>query len=209
MDGETKATEAVQLYLKAVPCLPRPDLETNKMTDADQTRSDLHELGFYVQRNVRYHMRRGAFFLRWGRFTAFVGVIFGSAAVTSLIAGSNAYLTGVAALLVTFASAVDLVVGTGQRAWLHNDLRKRYLDIEAEILAGEPDLQAATIRAYWSRIRRIEADEPPTLPALEILARNDVIRSMYPKDEAAKHVSKLNWLKRTTAQWVDWDTSNA
>lgn len=170
---------------------------------------EIHKLEFYVQRNVRYHMRRGAFFLRWGRFTAFVGVIFGSATVTSLIAGTSPFMTGGAALLVTLASSIDLVVGTGQRAWLHNDIRKRYLDIEAELLASGSEVKPETLRAMKSKIRRIEADEPPTLPALELLARDDVIRSMYPKEEAAKHVSKLGWFKRTTAQWFDWDTSSA
>lgn len=183
--------------------------ESLEMNDADKLHTDLHELGFYAQRNVRYHMRRGAFFLRWSRFTAFVGVISGSAAVTSLIAGTGPYVTGAAALIVTLASAVDLVVGTGQRAWLHNDLRKRYLDIEADMLANEPNIDASGIREIRAKIRRIEADEPPTLPALEILARNDVIRAMYPKDVAEKHLSKLGWFKRTTAQWFDWDTSNA
>jgi hypothetical protein len=182
--------------------------ETHKMNDADAS-TELYNLGFYVQRNIRYHMRRGAFFLRWGRFTAFVGVIFGSAAVTSLVAGSNSYIVGSAALIVTFSSAVDLVVGTGQRAWLHNDLRKRYLDIEAEMLAEDQQTQESKIRQYKSRIRRIEADEPPTLPALELLARDDVIRSLYPKDQADQYLSKLGWIKRTTAQWFDWDTSKA
>ena len=179
------------------------------MADADDLKTELHELSFYVQRNIRYHMRRGAFFLRWGRFTAFIGIIFGSAAITSLLAGASTYVTGAAALLVTISSAVDLVVGTGQRAWLHNDLRKRYLDIEAEMLADDPESQALRLREYRSRIRRIEADEPPTLPALEILARNDVIRALYPKEEADQHVSQIGWFKRTTAQWFDWDTSNA
>lgn len=176
------------------------------MTDNDIA-TEIHELEFYVQRNVRYHMRRGAFFLRWSRFTAFVGVVFGSATVTSLITSSSAVIVGGSALLVTLASAVDLVVGTGQRAWLHNDLRKRYLDIESELLGATPD--AKTLREMKSKIRRIEADEPPTLPALELLARDDVIRSMYPKEQADQYVSKLHWFKRTTAQWFDWDTSNA
>lgn len=171
--------------------------------------TEIHELEFYVQRNVRYHMRRGAFFLRWGRFTAFIGVVFGSATVTSLIAGSSPVLVGASALLVTVASSVDLVVGTGQRAWLHNDLRKRYLDIEAELLAEGQEISPVRLREFKSRIRRIEADEPPTLPALELLARDDVIRSLYPKEEADQYVSKLSWIKRATAQWFDWDTSNA
>lgn len=178
------------------------------MSEADIA-TEIHELEFYVQRNVRYHMRRGAFFLRWGRFTAFVGVVFGSAAVTSLLTGSSPALTGSAAMLVTLASSVDLVVGTGQRAWLHNDLRKRYLDIEAELLAAGKDLAQPSLREMKSRIRRIEADEPPTLPALDLLARNDVIRALYPKEQADQYVSQLGWFKRTTAQWFDWDTSSA
>ncbi|PWK30885.1 hypothetical protein C7534_12545 [Pseudomonas sp. OV226] len=184
-------------------------VEILEVNETAQQETETHELGFYVQRNIRYHMRRGAFFLRWGRFTAFVGVVFGSATVTSLVASSNAYLIGASALIVTLASAVDLVVGTGQRAWLHNDLRKRYLDIEAAMLADDQQALMSKIRHYRSQIRRIEADEPPTLSALEVLARNDVIRSMYPKDQADKHVSKLGWFKRTSAQWFDWDTSEA
>ncbi|RDL19986.1 hypothetical protein [Pseudomonas jessenii] len=179
------------------------------MTDADKTAAELHELMFYVQRCIRYHMRRTAFFMRWGRFTAFVGVIFGSAAVTALLANAPSFFVTVSALLVTLASATDLVVGTGQRAWLHNDLRKRYLDIEAEVLACASPVPEDLMRKLKSQIRRIEADEPPTLPALELLARDDVIRSLYTKEEAAAYLCKLSWFKRTTAHWFDWDTSNA
>lgn len=183
--------------------------EIINMSEADKQETELHELGFYVQRNIRYHMRRGSFFLRWSRFTAFVGVIFGSAAVTGLVATSSTVMVGIAALVVTLASAVDLVVGTGQRSWLHNDLRKRYLDIEAEMLAQDENSQISKLRDYKSRIRRIEADEPPTLPVLELLARNDVIRALYPKDKADLYVTHLGWLKRLTAQWYEWDTSEA
>lgn len=179
------------------------------MSNADKTNTDLHALTFYVQRCIRYHMRRTAFFMRWGRFTAFVGVIFGSAAVTSLLASAPPFFVTTSALLVTLASATDLVVGTGQRAWLHNDLRKRYLDIEAELIACALPIPDELMRKLKSQIRRIEADEPPTLPALELLARDDVIRSLYPKDEAAQYLCKLSWFKRTTAHWFDWDTSEA
>ncbi|KAB0504681.1 hypothetical protein [Pseudomonas moorei] len=175
----------------------------------DGPNEELHELNFYIQRNIRYHMRRAAFFLYWGRVTAFIGVIFGSATVTSLLASSPPWVTGGAALIVTLASATDLVAGTADRAWLHNDLRKRYLEIEAEMIAENTETQLSKVRQYRSEIRRIEADEPPTLPALELLAMNDVIRSMYPKEKAEKLVSNLPWIKRVSAQWFHWDTSKA
>lgn len=178
------------------------------MTDTDKVEGDLHDLIFYIQRCIRYHMRRTAFFMRWGRFTAFVGVIFGSAAVATLLSGLPSAVIAMCALLVTLASAVDLVVGTGQRTWLHNDLRRRYLGIEAEVV-GNSKPTASMIRQMQARIRHIEADEPPTLEALALLARNDVIRAIYPKEEADMHISYLPWYKRTTAQWIDWDTSGA
>jgi hypothetical protein len=179
------------------------------MDEAERIDREWYDLGFYVQRNIRYHMRRGAFFLRWGRFTAFVGVMFGSAAVSSLLADADPRLTAAAAVIVTLSSALDLVVGTGQQAWLHNDLRKRYLEIEGEMLLLAPAEQAERIREFKGRIRKIEADEPPTLPALELIARDDVIRALFPKDEADEQVCKLGWFKRATAQWVNWDTSDA
>lgn len=189
--------------------LPAPK-ETLRMSDPEvDIEEEIHRMQFYVQRNVRYHMRRGAFFLRWSRFTAFVGVVFGSATITSLISGSSPYLVGGSAIMVTLASAVDLVVGTSQRSWLHNDLRKRYLDLEAILQVREAELTLQEIRDMRGKIRGIEAEEPPTMPALEVLARNDVIRAIYPKPKADEHVSKIGWFKRATAQWFDWDMSNA
>lgn len=179
------------------------------MSDDDGLSTDLHELKFYVQRNIRYHMRRSAFFLRWGRCTAFIGVLFGSAAVTSIMAKAPTELVTISALIVTLASAIDLVVGTNQRAWLHSDLRKRYLDIEAEVLSCATLITRVQICEYQARIRRIEADEPPTLPALELLARNDVIRATYPPETAKQYLSNVPWYMRTTAHWFDWDTSGA
>lgn len=170
---------------------------------------ELYDLRFYVQRNIRYHMRRGAFFLRWSRLTAFTGVMFGSAAVSTLMANADPRITAAAAILITFFSALDLVVGTGQQSWLHNDLRKRYLEIEGELMLVEEANLERSIKTFKARIRKIEADEPPTLPALELLARDDVIRALFPKKEADGMVCKLKWYQRATAQWINWDTSKA
>lgn len=179
------------------------------MTLHEDEERELHALKFSVQKNIRYHMRRGAFFLKCGRFTSFIGVVFGSAALTSILAKADPWVISSAALTITLVSAIDLVAGTGQRAWLHNDLRKRYLEIEGDLLLEDPATLAQKIRHYNALLRRIEADEPPTMPALELLARDDVIRAIYDKPEAGKHLCKLPWIKRTTAQWFDWDTSNA
>lgn len=53
----------------------------------------------------------------------------------------------------------------------------------------------------------IEANDPPTLPALELLARNDVMRTIYPKEQAKNFLSTVPWHMRLTAHWFEWDTS--
>ena len=179
------------------------------MNDHARVDDEWYDLGFYVQRNIRYHIRRGAFFLRWNRFTAFMGLMFGSAAVSSMLADADPRITAAAAIVVTLSSAIDLVIGTGQQAWLHNDLRKRYLEIEGEMFLVSDQDKASNVRRFKALIRKIEADEPPPLPALELLARDDVIRANFPKEEADHEVCKLHWFKRLTAQWVSWDTSKA
>jgi len=178
------------------------------MIEMDEFEERLHKLNFYLSRNIYYHMRRQAFFMRWSRFTSFVGVMFGSAAAAALLSPLPTTVAAVLAIVVAGVSAFDLVVGTGQHASLHNDLRKRYLDLTSEITTVKPaNLDA--IGQVFARIKRIELDEPPTMPALEILAYEDTVRSIYNGDDAPKHLTKLSFFKRLTAQWFYWDTSKA
>lgn len=180
------------------------------MSEADKE-DELHRLTFYVQRNIRYHMRRAAFFTRWSRLSSFVGVFFGSAAAItflSSVSGSHPLLPVLLAGVVALASAVELVVGVSQRAWLHNDLRRRFLDID-EKMQINPKMPMKSINELWACVRRIETDEPPTMEALELMVRNEVIISMYDYEERSKHYIPLPWWQKLTAHWVHWDVSQA
>ena len=175
------------------------------MTDEDLA-NEVFRMDFYIRRNTRYHMRRAAFFAFLSRSTAFVGVVFGSAAAATLLTESAPWITGVLALFVAVFSALDLVIGTSARAWLHNDLRRRYIEIDAALTEiGSPNI--GHLNALWGRIKRIEADEPPVMHALEVLAHDDAVRSVFTRDEAKEHLSTLGWFKRMTAQLWPWDTS--
>ncbi|RHW21710.1 hypothetical protein [Pseudomonas jilinensis] len=165
---------------------------------------EIYDLHFYLRRSVRYHMRRAAFFMKWQRFTSFIGVVFGSAAVATFISKSPSEVAIAFALAITVASAFDLVVGTGQHAWLHNDLRKRFLELEG-VLVSTPTSNEL-VADIKHRIRRIEADEPPSRELLNLMARNDIIRADFPAEDASKAVCNIGWLKRATANLVDWDT---
>lgn len=166
----------------------------------------IYDLKFYLQRSIRYHMRRAAFFMKWQRVTSFIGVVFGSAAVATFIGEVPEQITAVFALMVTVASALDLVVGTGQSAWLHNDLRKRFLELEGIIASRAADIEL--IADINHQIRRIEADEPPAREILNLLVRNDTIRASLPDEQANKEVIDICWIKRVTANLIDWDTAH-
>lgn len=178
------------------------------MTDASDVETKRHEIRFYLQRNIRYNARRAAFFLRWGRFTSFVGLFLGSSSAVSFISGLPSSVSVACGMTVAFFSALDLIVGTGQRFSLHCDLRKRFLELE-ERLEREAQPSDKAFREMWSAVRRIEADEPPHLRALELMVRNEVMASMYDRDELLEHYIPLPWPVRATAQWIDWDTTSA
>lgn len=178
---------------------------------ATDIEDELFDLKFYVQRNIRYHMRRGAFFTRWSRLLSFVGVFFGSAAAVTFmgeLGEKYPLIPAMMALLVALASAVELVVGISQRAWLHNDLRRRFLDIDERMQVSSA-VTMKLICELKAAIRRIEADEPPVMEALELMVRNDVIVSLFSYEERSEHYIPLPWYIRLTAHWVHWDVSQA
>jgi len=168
----------------------------------------VHRLDFYIRRNTRYHMRRSSFFSFLSRTTAFVGVVFGSAAAATLLTQQDPRIVAGMALIVVLMNALNLVIGTEALIWLHNDLRRRYVEIDAELAACEsPD--TAFIKGLWARIKRIEADEPPVMHALELVAYDDAVRAVYSREEAKAHLSSLNAFQRMTAQIWPWDTLKA
>lgn len=173
------------------------------MTD-DAFDEEVHQLTFYAKRCIRYHMRREAFFAKLNKLNSFLGVVFGSAAIATLLKDQQS-LTLASAGLVTVFSALDLVVGTGNRSTLHGDLRKRFLSIETRLQA--PGLTPTDLSTLRLEMRSIEAEEPPALAFLNEMASNEVIRSMYPADEAKTLLADLPWRKRVTANFIDWDVS--
>ena len=167
-----------------------------------EPRTERWNLLWSVQRSARYHARRQAFFDTWRRVTAALGVIFGSAAAVDLLHASTSqgHSVGIAAaFVVAVASALDLVVGTSDMAWQHRELRKRFLELECQIRRC-PDKPRPEELARWREFRiGIEADEPPTYVAVDLLCENELARANGAGDRA-----KLNPWERATAHWLKW-----
>lgn len=133
---------------------------------------------FAVQRAIRYHTRRQAFYDAWNNVTNAAGILLGAATVAAL--AHKLPLGGV--LSVAFPVAIttlctfNLVWGAARRARLHNDLYRRYVELDRRMLSvAAPDAQHC--RAFRGERMAIEADEPPTLFVLSVLCHNEVVRA--------------------------------
>lgn len=167
-------------------------------------KKDRWDVLWAVQKSQRYHARRHAFFDRWNKSTAFVGVLGGSAVIASMAQHAPPWLAAAGGLLVVVMSGLDLVVGTGHMARQHNDLRRRFCEMEADI-ARDPEPGAPTVAAWQARRLAIEADEPPTYVALDLLCENELARSYA--HTSTKPRAILPWYKVITAQFVLWADS--
>lgn len=101
-------------------------------------------------------------------------------------------------------SGVDLVVGTGQMARQHNDLRRRFCELEADITYDLAPNES-TIASWQAKRLTIESDEPPTYVALDLLCENELARAY--EHLSAKPRAMVPWYKAVTAQFILWPNS--
>lgn len=167
---------------------------------AENLRSAQYVLLFDVRRSVRYHMRRCRFFDLFHSFTNAIGVIAGSSAVFSALQ-NHSQAAVFSAALVAVASAIDLVVGTGTMARLHNDLAKKFIQLEKEItLGGEPTED--NLRKFTCCRLEIEAEEPPILRTLDRLCYNEMLRA---EGHSAEQMIPVPWLQKQLAHFISFD----
>lgn len=159
-----------------------------------------HELLFGVRWSVRYHMRRQQFFERWHTITSATSVVFGSATVAFVLAEMGAAWIAGGAIVVTFFSAIDLVVGTSRMARHHNDLARRFIGVEKS-MAEVAEPHEEDVRRFTGERLTIESDEPPVLRNLDILCHNELMRAQgYPEDGQ----KQLGPVQTLFAPFLDW-----
>jgi hypothetical protein len=170
--------------------------------DHDESASPCATLLFSIRRSVRYHCRRRMFFQRFHRITTAGSLILGSAAVAGFMAQNNlGYWAAGASALGAVLSAITLAVGTTQAIQLHDDLGRRFLNLEKELVrAGENATEELVLRVTLERLD-IEADEPPILKVLDIICHNELARAMGCGPE---HMWEVGPLQRWLANVVDF-----
>jgi len=169
-------------------------------TSADTLDSARDAILWSVQISSRYHMRRQAFFERWARVTAAIGVIFGSSAVGGVLSETTPrWLIGITGALTAIASTVDLVVGTAVFARRHDELRKRFIEFESEV-RRTLHVTDQLIADWQAKRLQIEADEPPSYCAVVYLCENELGRA-----EGVGNRARIGPWVRWTSHMFRWE----
>lgn len=164
-----------------------------------------HEVSFDIQRNIRYHERRMGYFNRLNKTITFIVLALGSGtAVTSLLASVSHYFPMVFGVVTTVLAAFDLVIGTGNLSSTHKEFKSKYLSLSIDLLSLGDKVTHKALDQIEIKIKQLEADEPPVMPMVNILAENDVTQAIYPKKKATEHIKPVAWFKRKTANFIYW-----
>jgi hypothetical protein len=157
---------------------------------------------FHVKRSVRYHNTRRQFYEWLDRFSTGISLVFGSAAGAAALS-SLPYGTSLAVFsgfFVAIVSAFTLVMSAVSSARVHHELSMRFLQLELEITAVPPaNTTPEHIRDWIHKRRRIDADEPPTMKAIDVMAHNELIRSGFSESQDA--LVHVKWYHRWFANW--------
>jgi hypothetical protein len=159
---------------------------------------DLKELRFIADVSARYHQRRRGFCMFIDRLVKGVSVLAGSAAALAVgqtimsVSAGEWFLLG-ATFGIAVLNAWDLVVGFPDQAREHEDLRRKYIqlqiDIENAIELGADSDQVSRLKAQYIAIG---ADEKPTFWAIYAQCWNQVIIATRGSKE---YLRNLPWWK--------------
>jgi len=162
---------------------------------------EIHNLLFGLRRSIRYHNRRRSFFDGFQRFTNAVSITLGSAILFIILSDVGTYFAVTSAAIVTIFSAINLVASPSQKARLHEDLGRRFMMLERELINRErEDFTHEDLRRFTVQRLEIEQEEPPTLYVLDAICHNELLRAMgYGKE----YFVQVNWYQRLLANILD------
>jgi len=158
-----------------------------------------YKLLFGVRRSVRYHMRRVSFFYRAHKWLTVLAATGGVGTITALVIGSS-QATLVFGGVTAFFSVIDLVFNLAKRAREHNDLARRFIDLEKELFDAEEGIDRMMLADLTGQRLSIEKDEPPVLRVLDIICHNELVTAMDCGEEYEKRVM---WFQRLCADFFD------
>ena len=158
-----------------------------------------HKLLFDVNRSIRYHTRRRAFFEKIDMAANMASVIFGSAAVYGVLEKDYSVLALVAAAFVTVLSGVNLVVSSSRRAREYFDFARRFTELSMKLQCSD-EITPELLRTLTAERLRIEAEEPPILRILDVACYIEEARAQGLKIDGIE----LTRTQRALSQFFDF-----
>lgn len=130
---------------------------------------------FEVVTAALYHRSRLAWFSGLHRVGMFINTLAGTGAVAAVVSADKATALAVA-LLLAFVSAANLAFDFAGLARKHEDCRRLYHDLAAEL--EEAGADEKTVHRLRARMIRASASEPTVYEAVQAVAFNAAIRSL-------------------------------
>lgn len=158
---------------------------------------DVFDILFPLEKSIRYHQRRRAFYDGWHRWLMFAIIVAGSTSVTDVLSGHEKIM----ALLTAVLGAIDLVFALPDKARDHEFLLRRFSSMVGTIRQSQSPTQQDIDRWRAERVE-IEADEPAVYWALEAACYNEATRA-FDRDPNAEVYVPLFY--RLTKNYMRFD----
>ena len=168
-------------------------------TELDQYRMDLrHKALYQAELSALYHRKRERFLALCDRGGKAIALIAGTAAFSAVLGSAEA--KSYAGLAVAAATLPGLVFAWGDKARLHSELAQKYIALESEIIAvGEREFTEEQCHIWQSKIRFLEASEPPTLTVLVRICQNQIAMAIGQQDA----IYKIKFVEKVFAHVFD------
>lgn len=199
MDPSPEITKKPNPSASAEQDLRREQEQLQKATKENTDRR--FELWCDVQRSIRYHRAREAFFQWYASIFSFLTLMLGSGVVVSLLSSAPKGLTVFCGVAVAAMQAVELVFQVGQKARLHNGLASEFSAIN-RLMAKDPEMSLLQLNELSADILAIEAREPPIKRYLDLICHNQVANSIGSDDK-----EPLSYVQRNFAHWLSGDSA--
>ena len=153
----------------------------------ESSTKEYRDLLFDVRRSVRYHDRRQRFYQNVQNFAVFVVLLFSMATVATFgtVIGQvlPVWVKLLPAVLTSVLMGLTLVYRIGEKAWLHADLKRRFIELEQHLEQSHATCNGQLIPEVTKKRLEIETTEPPVLRVLDVLCHNELMRAMgYPRE---------------------------
>lgn len=181
-----------------------------------------HELRFDLNRNMRYHESREAWFSRTTRLIKVASLVSGTAAGATLLSSLPVDLrTNISAVLafgIALLTMVDLIFDLPGGARAHASLKTKFASIlanlELEIASLTPEADFSKQNSLYLKTRsemvRLYGEEPPTYLVADAIAWNETARSLNGEMSKDKLIPIL-WNQRLFGhvfRYANFDASN-